>query len=205
VSRTHTRLDPDERREDILAAAIAEFRGTGYPTVSMDAIAERAGVTRGLLNHYFGSKRSLYLSVVERMVMVPDDLQLVPSGLSGDLHEAVAASVDRWMRLIEANGGFWVGVASSAASTDPDVAEVLVRASDRLVERMIDDFPFPEELDRTLLTAALRAYTGLARAATDEWLVRRSIGAPETKALLCSGLEAVVDRFVPEMARSRDH
>ncbi|HEX4902754.1 MAG TPA: helix-turn-helix domain-containing protein, partial [Acidimicrobiales bacterium] len=55
------RLDSEERRSQILQAATGLFLRRPYADVSITDIAEAAGVARGLLHHYFESKRALYL------------------------------------------------------------------------------------------------------------------------------------------------
>jgi len=54
----------DERRERILHAAQHLFAERGYEGTSAEAIAARAGVAKGLVFHYFGSKADLYLAAV---------------------------------------------------------------------------------------------------------------------------------------------
>jgi AcrR family transcriptional regulator len=194
-----TRLSPDLRREQILQAASAAFRGADYSAVGLDAIADAAGVTRGLLHHYFGSKRGLYLAVVERAARIPPSTVLVPPDATGDLHTVLDLSVRRWMSLISEVGGLWSGVDASGGIAHGDVDEIIVRARDELVERMIDELPFPPALDRDLLRSALRAYAGFARVATEEWLLRRTLGREETHAMLTAALIALVDSAVPAM------
>jgi AcrR family transcriptional regulator len=55
------RMDSAERRRQILHAATGLFLRRPYSQVSISDIAEEAGVARGLLHHYFDSKRDLYL------------------------------------------------------------------------------------------------------------------------------------------------
>ena len=50
----------DKKRKSILDAAMSEF-SNGYTNASTDAIVKRAGVSKGLLFHYFGSKKGLFL------------------------------------------------------------------------------------------------------------------------------------------------
>lgn len=54
----------DERRERILRAAQELFAERGYNGTSAEAVAERAGVAKGLIFHHFGSKAELYLASV---------------------------------------------------------------------------------------------------------------------------------------------
>lgn len=54
----------DSKRTAILNAAMAEFIN-GYEKASTDAIVKAAGVSKGLLFHYFGSKKELFLYAYE--------------------------------------------------------------------------------------------------------------------------------------------
>ena len=59
-----TRLSADERRDEIVAAAMAEFARTGYYGTSTDAIAKRAGVSQPYLFQLFGTKKDLFIAAV---------------------------------------------------------------------------------------------------------------------------------------------
>jgi AcrR family transcriptional regulator len=65
------RLEPDERKEQIFICAVQLFSQRPYSDVSTSDIAADAGVARGLINHYFGTKRELYLAVIKRALTVP--------------------------------------------------------------------------------------------------------------------------------------
>lgn len=60
-----TRLDPRHRREQILDVARRHFAERHYDAVSTAELAADAGVNRGLVYHYFGTKRELYLEVLK--------------------------------------------------------------------------------------------------------------------------------------------
>jgi AcrR family transcriptional regulator len=53
----------EDTREAILAAAMHRFARDGYGTTSLKDIASDAGVTAGMIYHYFGSKGELYREV----------------------------------------------------------------------------------------------------------------------------------------------
>src|SRR5947209_20620808 len=67
------RLDHDERRRQILLVARRLFSERNYDAVSTSEIAREAGVARGLLHHYFGTKRELYLEVVRNLMRMPSN------------------------------------------------------------------------------------------------------------------------------------
>lgn len=56
----------DATVEDLLAAARALFAAEGYAATSLDAVCERAGVTKGALYHHFAGKQQLFRAVYAR-------------------------------------------------------------------------------------------------------------------------------------------
>src|SRR5579875_3405106 len=67
-STTSTRrrevLSRDERRLRILAASQRVFASRPYDEIAIDDLAAEAGMSKGLLYHYFPSKRDLYLETL---------------------------------------------------------------------------------------------------------------------------------------------
>ena len=62
---TRRRLSADERREEILSVAIAEFGVTGYHGTSTEVIAERAGISQPYIFRLFGTKKDLFLACID--------------------------------------------------------------------------------------------------------------------------------------------
>lgn len=63
--KTPQRRDPAGTRQKLLTAARREFARSGLAGARVDEIAERAGVNKQLVYHYFGDKDALYLAVLE--------------------------------------------------------------------------------------------------------------------------------------------
>lgn len=59
---------PSEEQQRILEACIEEFALNGYAAASTNAIVKRAGIPKGTLFYYFGSKKDLYLYVFDHAV-----------------------------------------------------------------------------------------------------------------------------------------
>ncbi|BDG47723.1 TetR/AcrR family transcriptional regulator [Parageobacillus sp. KH3-4] len=55
---------PQEKKDLIIKVAIEEFVKNGYEKASTDVITRRAGISKGILFHYFKSKKNLYLYLV---------------------------------------------------------------------------------------------------------------------------------------------
>ena len=68
-ARTRTVKQPDERRQEILDAAMGLFTADGFDAVSMRDIARAAGITPGLVYHYFDSKQRLFAEAFDAYVV----------------------------------------------------------------------------------------------------------------------------------------
>src|ERR1700743_2656493 len=65
------RLPRDERRKQLLAAALEVFVDKGYHAAGMDDIAERAGVSKPVLYQHFPGKLELYLALLDTQAEMP--------------------------------------------------------------------------------------------------------------------------------------
>jgi AcrR family transcriptional regulator len=64
MAEPRRRLSPDDRRGELLALGAEVFGQRPYDEVRIDEIAERAGVSRALMYHYFPDKRAFFAAVV---------------------------------------------------------------------------------------------------------------------------------------------
>src|ERR1700712_1726267 len=64
-SPARRRLSPEDRRSELLALGAEVFGQRPYDEVRIDEIAERAGVSRALMYHYFPDKRAFFAAVVK--------------------------------------------------------------------------------------------------------------------------------------------
>ncbi|WP_186627600.1 TetR/AcrR family transcriptional regulator [Rhodococcus sp. BP22] len=185
-----SRLEPDERRTQILASAVRLFGDKPYAEVSMADVAESAGVARGLIHHYIGGKRDLYLESVRFLVTVPPiEAVNLPAG---SLEERARGSVHWLVGVIETHGTAWVSMASGSG-VDEQVAQILDEADDLAAERVLDATAFEGgHGDRILTTSAVRAFGGMVKAAGREWLVRGTLTRDQVERLLTDVLVTVL-------------
>jgi AcrR family transcriptional regulator len=187
-----SRLDPGQRREQILDAANALFSERAYDEVSIEDIASSAGVTRGLVHHYFGGRKEVYIALLERLGAVREEQLPPPAGRSA--RARLADSVSRWLDWTAANRTIWLAtIARGEDIADPDVRQVvadLVRRAVALVTAHHADIAD----DSPRLRYALECWTGLNRAATRRWL-QSDATREQTHELLTSTLEHVLRTF----------
>jgi AcrR family transcriptional regulator len=188
------RLEHDERRRQILVVARGLFSERSYAAVSTSDIAREAGVARGLLHHYFGTKRELYLEVVRALVLMPANP--VPISSDGRLEVVIAESVDRWLEMLERNRGTWLAaVGAQGLGRDVEVEAILDEAREQAVDRLIAAVE-PDEASPEL-RAVLRAYSGLAESASLEWLQRDRLTREQVQALLVESFLSLVREVLP--------
>lgn len=187
------RLEPDQRRRLILAAARRLFSERGYSAVSTSEIAAEAGVARGLINHYFGTKRSLYVEVVREMVRFRS--QPVPEYVDGATpQDRLDESIDRWLEMVSRNREAWLAaVGAEGLGHDPEIEAVLDEAREEATVRLIETLGLgPVATAPPELHAVLRAYGGMAEAATREWLERDRWDREQVAAFLKAALPQLV-------------
>src|SRR5689334_3100833 len=80
------RADPEQRRADILAAALEVFAERGYRAASLAAVAERVGLTQQGVLHYFPTKDALLIEVLR----LRDQLDMAAAGVSHRLADIEA-------------------------------------------------------------------------------------------------------------------
>ena len=61
----YSRLQTNERRAQLLDAGARVFTKRSYDDASMAEVARAAGISKGLLYHYFPSKRDLFVATLE--------------------------------------------------------------------------------------------------------------------------------------------
>jgi AcrR family transcriptional regulator len=163
-----TRLDPEQRRSQILDAASELFAVRGYGDVSIEDIARRAGVTRGLVHHYFGGRNDVYVALIQRIGSIRERELRQPVGSSA--RERVGDSVSRWLDWTQENRTIWLAaMAPGEHLSDQEVRRVVADLVERAVRLLILLHSDVAE-DSPRLRYALECWTGMNRAATWRWL-----------------------------------
>jgi AcrR family transcriptional regulator len=118
-SRPRGRPRSERARRAILDAAAHELFAHGVAAITVDAIAERAGVSKATIYKWWPSKAAIavdaFLETVEPQLPSPD---------VGDVHRELAEPAIAQLRLFrDTPVGFALASIVAAAQSDPDVAE----------------------------------------------------------------------------------
>jgi len=185
------RLEPDARREQILTVAVRLFGEHGWADVSTGDVARGAGVARGLVNHYFGTKKELYLEVIRVMLTVPEEaLTRLPEA---DLPTRVDDIVTWFLDVVSRHSTTWLAaITAGGLSGDTDVDRVIAEAVDVAANRVLTAVGLDDRGGAR--HAMARAYVGLATSTAREWLQRGELTRAQVHKLLTATLLTMVDR-----------
>ena len=188
----YSRLAPGQRREQMLDAANALFAERGYDEVSVEDIASSAGVTRGLVHHYFGGRKQVYIALLERIGTMREQQLPLPVGRSA--RARVADSVSRWLDWTEQNRTIWLATLGRGEDiADPDIRAVVLDLVRRAVALLAAHHADIAD-DTPRLRYALECWTGLNRSATRRWLQGEAT-REQTHELIATTLEHVLRTF----------
>ncbi|TCP47910.1 TetR family transcriptional regulator [Tamaricihabitans halophyticus] len=196
------RMEPDERKQQIFTCAIRLFSEHPYVDVSTTDIARAAGVARGLINHYFGTKRELYLEVIRVMVTIPHSaMTQIPDG---SLDERIDASVNWFLDTVSRHGKMWISaIGAEGFGQDQDVERILAEADDIAAERVLEAVGLTEApRHRSEIRAMIRAYGGMTKTAMREWLSHGILRRSDVHLLLTGTLRALVRDVFPALRAS---
>ena len=121
------RLPRDERRAQLLVAALEVFTVAGYHSAAMDEIADRAKVSKPVLYQHFPSKLELYLAVLDLHI---DSLVFaIQKAIAANRENSarVAATVEAYFGFIDSEGEAFRLLFESDMNVEPQVRERLNR------------------------------------------------------------------------------
>lgn len=192
------RLEPDERRRQILACAIRLYGERPYAEVSTADVAHAAGVARGLVNHYFGTKKDLYVEVVRALVTIPPEKAAVMP--AGDLETRIESGVTWFLDVVSRHRRSWLAAMAAGGGQDPAVSAVLAEADEVTADTLLDLVGLASiEHGREEVRALFRSYCGMAKAAAREWLERSALDRAQVQALLTTSLLTIMRSVVPAL------
>jgi AcrR family transcriptional regulator len=178
-----TRLTPEERRAQLVAIGVASLAEHPLESVTIEYLSAQAGVSRGLLFHYFGSKNGLRREVVR----TARDSMLRATEPSPDLAplDRLRDTLTRIVQFVRDHRGTFYSLVRGVASGDAEVRAVVEEARALQAERVVAVFLELGAADTELLRIALRSWVAFA----EEALVESALGTEMRSGEIVSFLE----------------
>jgi AcrR family transcriptional regulator len=183
-------LSRNERREQLVAAAMPVLARHGLGDYSLEEIAERAGVTRNLLYHYFPRGRpDVTLAVADRAAQQLTADWAVDEALP--LEQRLAANFNRIAEHAMRPTHAWQIHRLARAANEPELREIVARFVGVVIANVAQNHLGTTE-PPPLVRLALKAYVAFAETALDE---ARATGADraEVTSVLANTLVATID------------
>jgi len=202
-ARPRIRLDNDERRAQLLALAKQAFSDRAYDDVSIDDLARVAGISKGLLYHYFPTKRDLYVAglreiadeLVEAITRVPENLAPL---------DRVRTSVGAYLDHITRHSQAFVALMRGGIGSDPEVAAVIESVRTRLFDKFLVGSPFASLwAGDARFETAVRGWIGFVEAASIDWCANPRLSAIELRELLAQVLFEIMRVAAPTVVVPR--
>jgi AcrR family transcriptional regulator len=131
---TSTRSSSEQRREQLIAAAVTEFAATGFHATSTTAIAKRAGISQPYVYALFPNKHELFLAAnAEVKERIRGAFAEAARGLETP-EERLGAMGQAYIALLENREEIMFQHQANAAAGDPALREPIRREFMRLFE-----------------------------------------------------------------------
>lgn len=122
-----------QTREQIIDAAFELFANEGYSKTSISAVAKKAGISKGLIYHYFNSKQSILEAIFDQLVAMGDQMMNFPDEFGPA--EKIRQTLEQTFEFIEKETG--MGRLMISLALQPDVFDSLKPKLDQVQERQI--------------------------------------------------------------------
>jgi len=169
TATTRSRLSPEERRGQLLDLGVRLLATRSLDELSIDLLAEEAGISRGLLYHYFGNKHAFHEAVVRRAA---DDLiaQTAPPA-SGEPLERLLASVTAYVDYVVANHEGYVSLIRGAAGGNETLRRIYEDARSALSQRIFTEDAQGELIEETPRTRLIvRGWAAMTEELVLAWI-----------------------------------
>jgi len=193
-----TRLSPEARRTQLLELGARLFATRSVDEISIDVLAEEAGISRGLIYHYFGSKQDFRLAVIRHAV--EDLVEKTAPPAEGDPLERMLASLGVYVDYVLANLTLYRSLVRAAAGGTDEIRGLYEEARFALTDRI-----FREDVEQQILKdtpqtrLVVRGWSAMAEEMVLTWADDPSVMTrDELLGVLALSLPALVATSLPD-------
>lgn len=191
MSTRRIRLSPDTRREQLLDLGVQLLGTRSLDELSIDLLAEEAGISRGLLYHYFRNKQEFHRAVVRRAA---DDLIAVTApDESLEPLARLASSLEAYVDYVQANFEPYVTLVRGAASGDDLLREIYADARTALTGRIFESLDELGLGDTPTVRLLCNGWAAMVEETVMSWVPAQQIPKPELLDVLTAALPAILE------------
>lgn len=188
--KAYARLTPETRRAQLLEVGRRLFLERSYDDLSMDEVAVLGGVSKGLLYHYFPTKREFYMAVLNSAVDEMIEIVRPQPGLAPA--EQLRVALEGYLAYVEEHAPAYRAVLRGGIGTDPQVVAIADRFRDTAYGLILTATPAAVTDE---LALAVRGWIGFVEAISLEWLRARRPPRDRLTELLIETLTVALQRW----------
>ncbi|HEX6488716.1 MAG TPA: TetR/AcrR family transcriptional regulator [Candidatus Dormibacteraeota bacterium] len=182
------RLSRDERRRQLVELGLELLSSSPRELVAIDRISEMAGISRGLLFHYFPTKRDYHVAVIEAacarlLERTEPDPSLEPA-------QRLRGSLDAYVDFVRQNQPLYRSLIRGAAGADADLEALVERTRGVIASRVFDYLGLT--VAAPPLRAAVRGWIGFVEESTLDWLRHEDLSRSELIELQSRAFESAL-------------
>jgi len=195
------RLQIDERRAQLLELGIKLFSTRSYNDLSIDDVAAAAGISKGLLYHYFPGKQEFYVEVIREASLRLQQLTIPDPSLSPAAR--LRAAVDAHLNYVQEYGPVYAAIYTSGVAIAAEVSAILEQHRQVVLQYFLHDFKITRP--RPVLRTALRAWIAMVEGASLDWIAHPELDRAHLRDMLIAGYAALLGKAIeldPKLAGS---
>lgn len=190
-----TRLSPQQRRAQLIELGTEMLADRPLEQISVEDIADQAGVSRGLLFHYFASKQDFHLEIVRESSRVM--LERTAPDPSLPPYEILRDSIANYVDYVTDKRQMYVSLLRGTPSGDPQMRAVFEETRSAMAERTLAQLGGLDIEVTPTIVLAVRGWIAFVQETTINWLTAPELGRDELIDLNVNALPAVA--LAPDM------
>jgi AcrR family transcriptional regulator len=184
-----SRLSPEARRAQLIELGVEMLATRRLDELSVELIASTAGISRGLLFHYFASKQEFHLEVAraaaaEMIRRTQPDAALSPV-------EALRAALTSFIEYVEENPDNYKSLVRGAASGDAEMRAIFDATRTTMAQRIIAVVADQGLVVDARTTLAIHGWVAYVEECVVRWIDTRTLSRAELLDLLTKSLPAI--------------
>lgn len=185
-----TRLSPGERRLQLITLGAEMLTERSLDDISVEDIAKQAGISRGLLFHYFTSKLEFHEAIARHVSA--EFLAVTTPDRSLGLFDMLRDSMERYVDYVANNHAAYQAVLRGPHSSNPGLLGYVNETRGAIAELVLAEVPLPEDdPDRPRLGLAVRGWIAFVEETILTWMREKPITREQLVDLLVESLPSL--------------
>jgi AcrR family transcriptional regulator len=190
ATEKRVRLNPEARRAQLIELGVEMLATRTLDELSVEDIAQQAGISRGLLFHYFASKQEFHLEVAraaaqELLRRTERNSELAPL-------DALHASIHAFIDYVEENPDSYKSLVRGAVSGDAGMRSLYAETRATLAQRVVDTVADGGATMSEGAELAVHGWVAFVEECVIRWIDTRPFDRDRLQNLLAKSLPAVV-------------